>query len=1016
MENLTGKNLGKYKLEELVGRGGMADVYKGYHPNLKRYVAIKVLHQHLNFKEDYLERFKREAAAVAQLRHYNIVQVYDFDFEGTIPYMVMEFIAGETLEDRLVTRSEFQYGLSLNETNSIFLPLAEAIKYAHSQGVIHRDIKPSNIMFTSDGQIVLADFGIAHVIGNPDFSLDDAFIGTPKFMSPEQCNGAPADARSDIYSLGILLFLLLTGEPPFRGTTVSEFIMHHLYTLPPRASDFNPEISVQIDDVICKTLEKLPEARYQTVDDLLHDYLEAAEIQVRILKATWEAEPDYGILDDSVKPYIGTDILASPMKQEHTRTPFQAPRDILDFVGRSAALDELSATLLGEPIANLVCITGMGGVGKSALATRVAHAFHSHFPDGVLWANLATSEPLAILDSWAHALGVDLSRLPDFESRAAALRSILSDKKVMLILDDIRDPEDARLLLPGGSGCVSIMTTRNLDFPVALEAYEIHLFEMSISECRQIMAQIVGQPRVDAEAQTAEEIINLLGGLPLAVKIAARRLASRRRWRLEDLFIRLSDEKSRLDVLRMSDIAVRSSIAISWDDLDRELKRTFSLVAVFDERPFSASAMAAIAGIERSTMCEHLDTLVSYSLLFEQGDRHYRQHTLLSDFAREQLGDDSVILRRMAEFYLSYANEYCHQFLALEQEQANIAVGMRVVYEWDLWEKTLAYAEALHEFWISRGYFSTARQGYQWACEAAENLADQSRLADYLCRWGEACIEQNDYDEAEQHLNRSRQIFEFLQNRTGLGKVLYFLGRIGVERAQYVVAERLLGESLRIQEEIRNDIGVADVLYRIAYIRFYQENFVDTERYLQRALKLQESQSEWRGAIRTLSFLAQLELQLENPDDALGYGDRAMKLCDEYQEQSERVTILETISDIYRYQGGFSKARLYALESLEISKNINDRKSQAKLNYKLSLIEIGMKNLSRALDAAQESLKLTLSIQDRWGSVFVLWQLGNIHQQMNQMQWAHEAWERGLKISETFPEHPIREKLAKLLQ
>jgi len=506
-----------------------------------------------------------------------------------------------------------------------------------------------------------------------------------------------------------------------------------------------------------------------------------------------------------------------------------------------------------------------------------------------------------------------------------------------------------------------------------------------------------------------------LGNLPLAVDIAARRLASRHRWQLSDLFERLSDERSRLDVLQMSDIAVRSSFAISWDDLDRDLQRTFSLISVFEMRPFRTSALAAVADLDRSTAQDHLDTLVSYSLLFEQGQKHYRQHTLLDNFARQQLGDDPVAWHRMADFYLSYANEYQGEFLALKGEMANISAGMKVAHRINAWRQTIAYARVLHEFWCARGHFSAARQGYQWACTAAEKLGDHGMLANLLCDWVEACIEQNDYDEAEKYLNRSRELYDSLGNDPGLGRVLYHLGHIAVERAQYTLAENLLRESLRIQERIENDSGAADVLYRLAYIRFYQNNFDETDQILNRALGLQEAQADWRGAIRTLSFLARLEIGSENPDKALEHSERAVQLCDQHQEQAERVTILETISDIYRYLQDFEKARCAALESLELLRKMGDRKSQAKLNYRLSQIETDIGNYPQALYAAQESLQFAEEIDDQWGSVFVLCQLGIIHQGMGQVSRARETWERGHNIAETFPGHPKHDELQQLL-
>jgi serine/threonine protein kinase len=171
MNDLVGKTLDKYRIVARLGRGGMAEVYKAYQPGLDRYIAIKVMHSHLAEEGDFIGRFKREAAAVANLRHPNIVQVYDFDVEGDLYYMVMEYIEGPTLKAELKERSIRGQVFSLAETTRIFSALASAIDYAHMRGMVHRDLKPANIMFTKEGQVVLTDFGIARIMGAASYTM-----------------------------------------------------------------------------------------------------------------------------------------------------------------------------------------------------------------------------------------------------------------------------------------------------------------------------------------------------------------------------------------------------------------------------------------------------------------------------------------------------------------------------------------------------------------------------------------------------------------------------------------------------------------------------------------------------------------------------------------------------------------------------------------------------------------------------------------------------------------------------
>ncbi len=260
----TGEYLGKYRLVERLGRGGMADVHKAYHPALNRYVAIKALHGHLSDQTTLIERFQQEATAVAGLRHPNIVQVYDFFAVGDTYYMVMELIDGPTLQTKLRRHKSKNTFFSLTQTGNILSPLSSAIDYAHGRHMIHRDLKPSNIMFTAEGQVVLTDFGIARILGDTQHTVTGAVIGTPVYMSPEQAQGQRADARSDIYALGTILFEMVTGHTLFEGDTPIAIMMKHVNERPPHPGTINPHLPPGVEQVILKALNKNPDDRYQT--------------------------------------------------------------------------------------------------------------------------------------------------------------------------------------------------------------------------------------------------------------------------------------------------------------------------------------------------------------------------------------------------------------------------------------------------------------------------------------------------------------------------------------------------------------------------------------------------------------------------------------------------------------------------------------------------------------------------------------------------------------------------------
>ena len=268
MASLVGTSLGKYRVVARLGRGGMAEVYKAYQPGLDRYVGIKVLHAHLVDDPDFIGRFEREALAIGKLRHPNIVQAVDFDRDGETYFMAMEFIDGPTLKDEMKARKAANQPFTLEEVSRIFTALCGSIDYAHSRGMVHRDIKPANVMINDEGQVVLTDFGIARIMGATQYTQTGALSGTPAYMSPEQGQGERGDERSDIYSLGVMLYEMVTGMVPYDADTPFAVIMKHISEPLPLPTSVNPDIPEGVERVILKAMSKSPDDRYQTASEM----------------------------------------------------------------------------------------------------------------------------------------------------------------------------------------------------------------------------------------------------------------------------------------------------------------------------------------------------------------------------------------------------------------------------------------------------------------------------------------------------------------------------------------------------------------------------------------------------------------------------------------------------------------------------------------------------------------------------------------------------------------------------
>ncbi len=268
-DNLLGTTLGNYRILAPLGQGGMARVYRAYQENLEREVAIKVLPPWYAADRNFVERFNLEAKLVARLSHPNIVTVHDASEQNGHLYIVMQLVNGGTLKHRLDALHAQGYAMNATEAAPIFVQLASALNYAHEQGVVHRDIKPVNVLMDSSGRPILSDFGIAKVLSTRNsLTRPGAGVGTPEYMSPEQCLGGAVDGRADIYALGTMLFEALTGQTPFLGDNYPVLAHSHIYATPPRPSLLNPTISPVLEQIILTALMKNPAQRYQYASDM----------------------------------------------------------------------------------------------------------------------------------------------------------------------------------------------------------------------------------------------------------------------------------------------------------------------------------------------------------------------------------------------------------------------------------------------------------------------------------------------------------------------------------------------------------------------------------------------------------------------------------------------------------------------------------------------------------------------------------------------------------------------------
>lgn len=349
MEDWRGKILSKVKILDLLARGGMAQVYVGEHISLNQPRAVKILHDHLTEDPEIQTRFRAEAQSLATLRHQNIVQVFDCDLVQNRPYMVMELIKGDTLASHLARLKSQGQSLPLETISQWITSLSKALDYAHARGIVHRDIKPANILLRIKDELkksyiqipsglepVLSDFGVAHIAGQTTHTAVGTILGTPAYMSPEQISSNPVDARSDIYSLGVVLYEMLAGKTPFEpsGDTPVSILYKHIHESPPPLPNVNPSLQA----VVQKALAKNPKDRYQSASELAYTLHTAIE-------------HDRSVTIRSLRPALKTGKIPS--------TPFRV--EVVDSPAKKRPQKKFSNTLRIAAL-TLAVVAMMGGI------------------------------------------------------------------------------------------------------------------------------------------------------------------------------------------------------------------------------------------------------------------------------------------------------------------------------------------------------------------------------------------------------------------------------------------------------------------------------------------------------------------------------------------------------------------------------------------------------------------------------------------------------------------------------
>ncbi|GAA1912242.1 transcriptional regulator AfsR [Streptomyces sodiiphilus] len=677
--------------------------------------------------------------------------------------------------------------------------------------------------------------------------------------------------------------------------------------------------------------------------------------------------------------------------------PAQLPAAVPDFTGRAAFVKELGAELASEDgsVMALSAVAGIGGVGKTTLAVQVAHAVREHFPDGQLYVDLqgagpAPAEPESVLGSFLRALGTADTAIPDgVPERAALYRSLLDDRRVLALLDNARDAAQVRPLLPGTPGCAVLVTSRNRMVDLA-GAHLVDLDVMSPEEALTLFTRIVGAERVGAERDAAMDVVAACGFLPLAIRIAAARLAARRTWTVSVLARKLSDERRRLDVLQAGDQTVKATFELGYGQLEPEQARAFRLLGLAEGPDLSLDAAAALLDRGPETAEDLLESLVDTSLLESAAPGRYRFHDLVRLFARacaerdeQPPGERAAALSRLLDFYLATATEV----FALERPGENMAEHVQPTRYPGL-------------------AFATSAAALDWLFLEADCLlacVRQATAGGALRHAADLLLMIRDLDESgahsRQYQNVAVAVLEAAQkagDQVAEGRVRVALTHSYGLSARFDEADEQATRGLELGLAAGDPLSSSHAPNLGGVIAHYRGAFEDSRRLLEYALAAFRRDGNRAGEASSLSNLSRVESGLGRTERAVELAGSAVALYRELGSTLRLANGRYALGVALGQHGRNAEALEEFAAALSIFRENRQRLWEGMTYFRMAEAQLALDVPAEAAALAERALTELRDIGDDWRRGIVLTVLGRALNGTGQSGRARVCWEQAL--------------------
>ncbi len=1021
--DLIGTTLGQYQIVEAIGRGGMASVFKGYQPALERFVAVKVLSPHHASQADFAERFVREAKAIAALNHPNILPIIDFGQQGEHTYIVMKYVSGGTLSDRL------KQPIDLLTTARLIKQIAAALDHAHSRGIIHRDIKPSNVLLDDNEWAQLADFGLAKILASDQLLTSSGMsLGTPAYISPEQAQGTPLDHHTDIYSLGAILFEMTTGRLPFTAETPMGVVVKHIYDAPPSPRSIKPDLPEAVEVIILKALAKPIGDRYDTAGELAS----ALEQAVRQLPAhqilTTHLEDPNATPKFSPAPAHITPATPLSRKQLMEETAPTVPH----FIGREAELAAYRARLERD---HFVIITGMAGMGKTTLGAKLARSVATN-ADNIFWFTFdqvekSTADALywalaSFLDSrgepnlWTYLQGEIGAQQPlERMAKLNLLMASLASGDHVLCFDDFQ----VAAQLPDIAYIFTTIRQRFVDLHQDLPARIIimgrelspdleylvtePLFGLTEAET----ATFVAERQVTLSADLIKQLWARTEGNPKLLELSVSALTTMRPSNQANFVASLA---------RKGDIRdyVMNNVYTALTLEEQTIMGALSVFAGAIERE-GAEDILSTAGVR--SIAPRIDELINKHVISETDDEHLHVHSLVRDYCYHVLNrNERLHYHQLAAEYFEAERNYLsaahHHFaqkaygtalnLLSGHSQAIINAGGagNLLEQLNRFQREDLSAEQRVTLDKTRGDCHRLRGEHQAAIQAYEAAfnatADQPIQAEVQRLLSNVYVKAGDYAQALKHAYSSLEISvskndakAIAHARHAIAAALYNLGDLASATTELMISEDLA-------QQTGDRLLSANIHLGLGLIAWKQHQLDQAREHFETSRRMFHEFSDRRGEANALNNLGLIFGELNDTQRQLENYQAALAIYTELGDVDFLCAALNNLGYVYHLLGDHEQSIAYYTQLARTSEAIGNRHLQVFAQVGLADAYRARAELQTALQHAERSLSLATELGSAEDLGLTYRVLGDVQLSLDAHAQARQTFELSIPLLE----------------